>query len=152
MGIINRIIKSPAKDADTNGKRKTKEVDPKRYRIRYPANRGYRYDTGIEFKSKMEANIFRFLKTRKFESVEYEPELWYFKPNKFGIKAYVPDFKVTFGKRVWYFEVKGFFEKQDFQKAWLVSKNYPWIKLFYIGPDKYNLIRKSYSKHIKNWE
>lgn len=100
----------------------------------------------------MEANIFRWLKTRKLESVEYEPELFYFKPNKFGIKAYVPDFKITDGKRIWFIEVKGFFERQDFQKAALVANQYPWIKIYYIDSEKYNLIKEYYSKEITEWE
>lgn len=152
MGLFSRIIKSPVKDAGAFGKKKSNSVDPKRFRVRYPASDGFRNDTGIKFKSKMEANIFRWLRTKKIDSVEYEPELWYFRNNRYGIKAYVPDFKITDGKRVWYIEVKGFHEKQDSQKAWLVSTQYPWCRIYYIYPKQYNLIKKYYAKQVANWE
>ena len=128
------------------------QIRTKKYRIRYPAKAGYRNDTKIYFKSKMEANVYRYLKTKNFDTVEYEPDLLYFKPNRFQIKGYVPDFKVSFGKRFYYIEVKGFMEKSDYQKIALVQRDYPWIKLYYINSEKYNLIKKFYSKQIRHWE
>jgi len=134
------------------GRKKSEDQPRKNYRVRYPAKAGYRHDTKINFKSKMEANIFRWLKTKEFDQVEYEPEIFYFRPNKFGIKAYVPDFKVYYGKRFHFYEVKGYFEKSDYQKAWLVRRDYSWIKIYFITAKEYKLIQKFYSKKIPHWE
>ena len=134
------------------GIRKQEDLTKKKYKIRYPAKAGYRHDTKIQFKSKMEANVYRFLQTKKFDQVEYEPDLLYFSHNRYGIKGYVPDFKVTFGKRFYYIEVKGFMEKSDYAKIALVRRDYPWIKLYYINAEKYNLIKKNYAKQIRYWE
>jgi len=133
-------------------RKKEEDLEKTKFRIRYPAKEGLRNDLQIYFKSKMEANVFRWLKTLKYDQVEYEPELFYFEKNKFGIKGYIPDFKVSYGKKFHYIEVKGFFEKSDYQKAWLVRRDYSWIKIYFITAKEYALIKKYYSKQIRNWE
>ena len=129
-------------------------------RTRYPAKKGYRNDipeVPYGFKSSMEANVYRFYryiskKYKKIYKIEYEPERFVFKPNSFGIHSYIPDFKIYSGKNTWYLEVKGFLDDSDRQKARLMSENYPWIKLYYIYPKQYKLIKEYYGKMIPNWE
>jgi hypothetical protein len=122
-------------------------------RIRYPARRYYREDLGCEFKSSMEANYARFL---NFKGVkwEYEREIFTFPyhASKIGITRYKPDFKVYFGKTAYYIEVKGYLDRADSEKIYLFQKYYPWLKLNFITPRQYNLIRKYYSKYIPCWE
>ena len=150
MRIRDLFTNTPARSVKTSGLRMSNEAE-KKYKVRYPAHKVYEPILDVTFKSKMEKNVFSFLKTRKLDKVEYEPEIWKFKPNKFGISWYVPDFKITDGKRIWYIEVKGFLEKQDLQKAYLCKRDYPWIKIFYILPKQYNLIKKYYAKDIPEW-
>jgi len=104
------------------GRKKSEDQPRKNYRVRYPAKAGYRHDTKINFKSKMEANIFRWLKTKEFDQVEYEPEIFYFRPNKFGIKAYVPDFKVYYGRDFIFTKLKGILKNRITKKLGLFEE------------------------------
>lgn len=119
---------------------------------RYPANRGFRKDLGYEVKSTMEANCIRHFKSAKVNGVFYEKDIFYFKPNKWGIKAYVPDIKVEFGKRTYYYEVKGVMDRVSMYKKYLMQTQYPWIKLFFITAKEYRLIEKYYARKTPYWE
>lgn len=128
----------------------------KDYQMFYPAIRGYRKDCGIEFKSKMEANIYRYLTCDKEGSiiVKYEPDMFTFPKGSspIGVERYVPDFKVTNGKYTHYIEVKGVETPVDVEKARLLRKHYPWVKLYFIYSKDYQRIEKEYSQLIPNWE
>lgn len=104
----------------------------------------------------MEANVHRVYKylERKYGKikVEYEPKGFKFDTNSFNIRYYIPDFKISAGKVVWYVEVKGRVTSNTLQKDTLVSKSYPGVKLFYITPVEYEKIKSCYKHFIKNWE
>ena len=156
-GMISQkgsITKTAARSVVTNGNTTRSKLIKN-----IPANKGYRKDCPEikgGFKSSMEANVYRFYKTKlgngKIKNVEYEPEIFYFRNNKFGIKAYVPDFKITTNSGSWFIEVKGKLDDTSRQKSWLLSTQYPWIKLYFILPKQYNTIKKYYASNIKGWE
>jgi hypothetical protein len=115
--------------------------------VNLPAKRYFREDLGIEFKSSMEANYYRWIKRLNPEiDIVYEPEIFKFPNNNTGIKAYVPDFRLRNGKHVWYIEVKGHMDILSIDKLRLMRKYYPYVKLYVVGVRAYNLIRNIYSK------
>jgi len=139
------------------------------YVRRYPSNKGYRKDLGIEFKSSMEANYYRFLQQIcKGIQYSYEQEIFYFPSknnvynrthfkktdptNYLNITAYVPDFKIRNGKRVWYVETKGYMDRESLEKARLFKKYYPWLNLYFVTNREYGKIKKGYSHLIRGWE
>ena len=101
----------------------------------------------------MEANVARYY-TFKGVSWEYEPEIFHFPKgsSKLDITAYCPDFKIRYGHVTRYVEVKGSVDNYCHEKAWLLKRFYPWVKLDIIGPFEYSVIRKRHQKQIKNWE
>jgi hypothetical protein len=123
---------------------------------RYPANKGYR--DGISFDSTMEYNVYLFLSylidkyPDAFFSVKRAPERFHFRPNKWGVTAYVPDFKFNTACGLFYFEVKGFWEMRDGIKIKLMERDYPWIKMRYVDRSNYKNMKKLYSKYIPKWE
>jgi hypothetical protein len=162
MRIIKRITSILAPHAGQGGKTRRKAIN-------LPANKYYRADCGIEFKSSMEANIWRFYtQLARGVKLEYEPEIFFFKrenniqvgnnyqaiktSNPYNIKGYVPDFRVTTAGHSWYIEVKGKVDILSLEKARLLKVYYPWIKLYFITPRSYNLIKKYYSHQVKGWE
>lgn len=84
--------------------------------------------------------------------VEYEPKGFKFRDNIYNIRYYIPDFKISTKQMVWYVEVKGFVDNSARQKAKLVSSQYPRVKIYYILPREYKLIKEWYAKDIPNWE
>lgn len=123
---------------------------------RIPANRGYRKDLDCIHDSSMEANVHRFYKYLEAKygkiKVEYEPKGFKFTNNIYNIRYYVPDFKISAGKMVWYVEVKGLWDDSARKKAKLVSTQYSGVKIYYIFPKHYYRIKKYYSHLIPNWE
>ena len=100
----------------------------------------------------MEANIFRFYtQIHKTVGIEYEPEMFTFPKGSshLHVRAYVPDFRVKFGGHTCYIEAKGFFDDECREKTRLLNKYYPWIKLYFITPQKYQIIKRLYAKRIK---
>ena len=164
MGFIKtlaRIVerRGNTRQSDTKGKRHYEEKSyPASLEIMRP-KLGFRDDVGIEFRSKMEANVYRFYKylelTHGKIKVRYEPRLFTFpldSDNRFGIRGYVPDLEVISDSGVWYIEVKGSLSDKDREKFRLLSTHYPRVKLFVIFPEQYNLIRKNYASLISGWE
>ena len=126
----------------------------KKHKIIKPI-RGWRGE--IYFKSKMEANVYRFYKyTQKrynrFHKVEYEPEIFFFNSNRYGIRAYIPDIKITSPAGVRYIEVKGYVSSSTIKKDRLFSEDYSGLKLYYILPPTYKVIERLYASKIKDWE
>lgn len=118
------------------------------------AIRGYRSDTGdIEFKSAMEANLFRFY-TSKGVKCEYEPDRFVFpkNSNSFNIHVYIPDFRINIGKFVYYLEAKGTMDKRSIEKIRLFQRFYPRLKLYLISWGTYKKIEKLYRHSIPTWE
>ena len=149
--MLRRLLYTLAKYVDTNGSTAQRRVERKRY----PAKYGIREDlpeVGKPFKSSMEANVYRFYKTRKLDEVQYEPERFYFRNNRFDIQSYVPDFKIRSGKRIWYVEVKGYPELRDYQKIILLKEQYHWIKIYIVGPKQYAAIFRNYGYRTPGWE
>lgn len=122
--------------------------------VRYPAKRYYRRDLGIEFKSSMEANVFRFFLTRRWDRVLYEPECFKFPKgaSPLGITGYIPDIKLIDRHREVYVEVKGYVDEPAREKARLMKKYYPYIRMWYILPEGYKKIKDNYAHKIPNWE
>lgn len=123
---------------------------------RIPSNRGYRADLGCIHDSSMEANVHRFYKyiSRKYGKIEvqYEPRGFKFESNDFNIRYYIPDFEICSGQMVWYVEVKGYMDNSACNKATLISRCYPGVKIYYIFPKQYKLIKENYAHLIPNWE
>jgi hypothetical protein len=154
--MIKNILQSiTARNAKKDGysNPSTKE----RSDVRYSPLSGYRKDCRIYFKSKMEANVYRFYKYKsrrhkRIINVAYEPELFMFKSNPYGIRGYKPDIKIDHYKGSFYIEVKGVVDLDCRRKAYLLKRDYPWVKLCFITPSKYELIKRHYSHLIPNWE
>lgn len=111
---------------------------------------GYRPDLDKNFRSRMEANCYRYLTEipKGIELVEYEPKIFQLSN---GWK-YCPDFRITTKGFIYYIEVKGNLDSISIIKIQSFKKDYPELKLYIITPKEYNSIRKLYSKKIKNWE
>jgi len=138
-------------------------IDTTQYSIYGPAKKhkiikpikGWR--DGIYFKSRMEANVYyyyKYLQKRynRIHKVEYEPEIFFFNSNSLGVRAYIPDFKITTSKGVYYIEVKGSMSDTDIKKDRLFSKDYKGLILYYILPRSYKIIKRLYADKIKEWE
>ena len=129
------------------------------------------------FRSRWEANCYRYLKQRKdVAKIEYEPEdftFWQFGHKK-GTVSYTPDFRVTFkdGSYIW-IEVKGgLLSQTDMTKIRRFKKYFPeeGAKLVAITPGKttrtarffvgenvkirwyYPELNKKWQKKITGWE
>lgn len=107
---------------------------------------GTRKDLGHYVRSRWEANVARYFKLL-YGSYKYEPETFSLETtNKFY--CYTPDFKV--GDT--YYEVKGYWDRKSVLKRKLFSQQYSDLKIKYIGPTEYNMIKSNYSHLIKEWE
>lgn len=145
-------VKSAAKHHSTKQNQKLEN--------RYPANLGYRPDCPEikkPFRSSMEANTYRYLRYLKNKhgrivSIEYEPERFTFRTNKYNIHSYIPDFKITTVTGVRYIEVKGVVDRLSITKTALLKKDYHWIKIYYLLPNFYESIREKYKNIIPEWE
>ena len=157
MNLVKHFIGTLVKGAEKHSKTTTQYTPygpGKSHKIIRPIQGKRR---GIYFKSKMEANVYKFYtylqkRYNSIVSVEYEPEIFFFNSNAFGIRAYIPDLKITSSKGVRYIEVKGVVSDSTIKKDRLFSKDYSRLKLYYILPKQYLLIQKYYAKYIKDWE
>jgi len=166
MGVINTLARIVGFRGNTHqsisAPRKSEHINKKSYPAAYSIMRprfGFRDDVGIEFRSKMEANVYRFYKYLEKErgriKVEYEPKLFTFPSggdNRFNINGYIPDLEITSDHGVLYIEVKGSLSDKDREKTRLISKYHPGIKIFFVFPEQYRDIQKCYAKYIPNWE
>lgn len=127
--------------------------------------KGFRPDISskIEFKSSWEANYARFL-TQICRGVkwEYEPKRFLFPievTRRFGLSIYTPDFAISYKNNdiSHYIEIKGCKNIQSLpavakQKAFLLKKYYPRIKLYFVTGEEYKIIERLYAHRIENWE
>lgn len=97
----------------------------------------------------MESVVYEWLRLlvlsepQTFFSVKYEPELFKFRPNRYGCTAYVPDFKLITKRGIRYIEVKGYMDFFDDVKIKLFKKNYPWVRIRVIRPKDMDFIKQS---------
>jgi hypothetical protein len=125
---------------------------------RIKSNAGYRADCNIYFKSSMEANFYRYIQYMMkskghIVSIYYEPYLYMFPKNKWGVKGYRPDFYITdkFGHS-WFVETKGHMTNEDKAKIYLFRKHFPDKLLIVYDGSSMEKIAKNYKKYIPNWE
>jgi hypothetical protein len=126
---------------------------------------GYRDDLGFNLRSKMEANIARYLgwlvRQKQIARADYEPtddetgraeEFWFLDEPR-GARSYRPDFKVWNNDgSVYYIEVKGWMDAKSKTKLARMAKYYPDVKIELWGIDKYRAIQKQVGRIIRNWE
>ena len=123
---------------------------------RIKANEGYRYDLQRNFRSSMEANVFRFYTQvcRGIQLCEYEPTVFKIPMGFNGSKTifYLPDFRITCHDGYqFYVEVKGFMDHSSFRKIWLAKQTLG-LNIFIITPIEYKRIEKNYKHLLKYWE
>jgi len=161
MGIFKRkSTNAPARTVARSGHTSQYIQDAKEIQVIRPIA-GKRKDLGITFKSRMEANVYRWLLWKKNKGdiidVRYEEKLFTFpsentNTNKPPVNGYLPDLEVITKQGSHYVEVKGRLSERDIEKDRRFRKNFPGLKLYYIFPKQYNLIRKHYSSSVPNWE
>ncbi len=157
------------KNAKVKEETEEKETGIKRKRGRNN-KAGYREDLGIFVRSKMEANMLRYLSSLyKRENINYEEAPFSFEKSKTKIKGYLPDFKITTNDQIFYIEVKGFLNSGDSTKLKYMKKEYPnvIIKIVTKSYNKkvielanklgyeviyYDKIEKEFKKILPNWE
>jgi hypothetical protein len=120
---------------------------------------GYRADLDKNFRSAMEANVYRYamyLKDRfgVIARIEIEPHLFTSEdglPKGFN---YLPDqlWVYSNGRPSEYVEVKGVWDTRSRRALAIMKKYRPDIRLTIIGPLEYQLIRKHYKNKIRHWE
>lgn len=109
----------------------------------------------MNFRSQMEANVYRYLTEcdPELKLVELEPHLFTERdglPNGF---RYLPDFRCTkHDGSQFYIEVKGVLDERSRHKLSIMRRYRPDIKILLITPDIYQKIRQQFAKKIKGWE
>lgn len=116
---------------------------------------------GAYYRSKMEANVARFLKFLQAKDQvlkwSHESRTFWFDKVRRGVVSYKPDFEVWLrGGRplppryeVW--EVKGYMDDRSRVKLARMAKYFPDVKVVLIGRDEYAAIAK-WSRIIPGWE
>ena len=121
------------------------------------AKGGKRADIGIFVRSAWEANYARYLNWLvahgKIKNWEYEPDVFYFENIKRGTRSYLPDFKVENNDgTIEYHEVKGWMDATSKTKLKRMKKYYPDVKIVLVNKPVYNVLAKTVSKLVANWE
>ena len=100
------------------------------------------------------ARYLQFLKERKLIlEWEYEPETFWFEKIKRGVRSYTPDFRVIFPDgSVVFQEVKGYMDDKSRTKLKRMGIYYPGIKMDIIDKNRYNIVKKTTSFLIKDWD
>ena len=121
-------------------------------------NQGKRSDlNNTYFRSTWEANYARYLNFLKSKGQiykwEYEPDTFWFKKIKRGIRSYLPDFKIWENQNStpYYVEVKGWMDDKSKTKLKRMAKYYPEIKVIVFGEKEYKELKKI-KEIIPNWE
>ncbi len=149
MGITDYITRMFARDADTS--QHSPRLETRSRSNIYPAKRFYREDLGIEFKSSMESNFYRYM--RQFHprvKIEYEPVK--VKLYDKDIHSYVPDFKCFLANKIWFIECKGYMDEVSWRKIQLFRNQYPYYQLMVVDGRFYRFIKQRYSKLVVGWE
>lgn len=106
---------------------------------------GYREDLGFSVRSGWEANYARWLNHMGY-TYKFEPRMF---PLSNGT-YYLPDFYVN--DLDLYIELKGWEMKKGIDKYNQFKKDYPTIKIKFVGASEYRSLAKDFKKHIPNWE
>ena len=106
--------------------------------------------TAYNYRSSWEVNYALYLQMLLEKGViakwEYEPELFTFPNIKRGIKAYLPDFKITYpDERIEFHEVKGYADPKTKTKLKRFLKYYPNIKLKIIDKNWFDACKKVFN-------
>jgi len=112
-------------------------------------------DKRCYFKSAWEANYARYLQWLKENGRiidwEYEPQDFWFKEIKRGVRSYKPDFKVSHETYHYWVEVKGYYDSKSLTKIKRFRKYYPKEILTVIDKEWFAQYGKIYS-FIPGWE
>lgn len=109
----------------------------------------------MNFRSKMEANTYRYLTecNPNLKLVEYEPHLFTYTdklPKGFN---YLPDFRcTTHDNKQYYVEVKGYWDERSIKAIATMRKYRPDIKIQIVDAKRYARIKKQYARKIRGWE
>lgn len=106
------------------------------------------------FRSKWEANYALYLdflvKHKKIEKWYFEKDRFIFDKIKFGVRSYVPDFKVyNLDGSFEYHEIKGYMDSKSKTKLKRMARYFPNTKVILIGKDEYTLLKKQIGKLCK---
>lgn len=120
------------------------------------AKGGIRADLGHYVRSKMEANVERWLKWRRdvqhdITAYEYEPKRFKF-PVKRGVTSYLPDFRVWESGMAYYIEVKGWMDPKSKTALKRMAKYYPEIKIELMNGPRYKRLSSHLGPLINHWE
>lgn len=113
-------------------------------------------NTKYNYRSSWEANYARYLEylrvNGKIKGWQHEPDTFYFKEVKRGLKAYIPDFKVFLNEGGFvYHEVKGHMDSKAKTKLKRFSKYYPQHTLIVIDNKWFSEFKKS-GIVLSEWE
>ncbi len=120
---------------------------------------GVREDIGpMRFRSAWEANYARVLKAMvargEIVGWEYECKLFVFERIKRGMRAYLPDFKVTYpdGHHEWH-EVKGWMDPGSVERLKRMAEFFPQERVVVVGEDWFRAAHRSgLAASIPGWE
>ena len=152
INLIRRIFtRTPAITVGTRGTTSHPQSTGKRA----SSNEGYRKDLDKNFRSSMEANVYRYI-TECHPDIclcEFEPHLFTERdglPHGFN---YLPDFRCTTHEgQQFYIEVKGVWDARSLRAMEVMKRYRPDIILKTIGPKEYKIIKERFAKSIKGWE
>ncbi len=119
---------------------------------------GRRADLGdVYFRSKMEANVARWLTFLKAQGViegwKYEPLEFFFAAIKRGVRFYKPDFRVqeTADSHYW-IEVKGYLDQRSKTALKRMAKFYPGERVEVLTSKAYRQIVRDFAPLIQTME
>lgn len=175
-GMLGKVHSQEAKDrmsAAGIGRKVKPEIVDKIMRTRFarygrlaPNNReraswkaGWREIGGMRIyaRSRWEANYARYLEWLRIngsiQKWEHEPETFWFEAIKRGCRSYLPDFRVTENDgRIFYHEVKGWFDARSKTKLKRMAKYHPTVALRLIAAPWFKANERKLACLIPNWE
>lgn len=159
--VINNAIADNFSNTTPNKiaeKEKPKKEIVKKYWYENNWKESIRIIGGKEYllKSSYENNFALYLEMLKIQGHikkwEYEPDKFYFSKVKRGLKAYIPDFKITNNNgSIEYKEVKGYMDSKAKTKLKRFAKYYPHLKLTVIDKTWFDAFKKKRIE-LKGWE
>jgi hypothetical protein len=108
-------------------------------------------------RSKWEANYARYLemlkKNGQITDWQHEPCTFWFNDIQRGVRSYLPDFLVALknGNHE-YHEVKGYMDAKSKTKLARMKKYHPLVKMVLIDKKRYEAIKKTSTRLIKDWQ
>lgn len=109
------------------------------------------------FRSKWEANYAKHLDFIASKGLikewKHEPDTFWFDEIKRGVRSYLPDFRITENDgKVWYAEVKGYYDSKTLTKIKRFRKYYPQFELHLIDKKWFGKNNGLMRNFIKDWE